>query len=121
MSGIVRRHDQIAIIVCNPIRHVRHYTQEEIKGVIVNFSSDDLYLGAISWGNVRGGHVNRNIPKVFPAHSSTGEIVLLTLDINRDDIDPVENMVVGRFGFQYSDASGTRYATESGVFQLLLQ
>ena len=124
MSGVIKRVDQIAIIICNPVRHVRHYTLEEIRGVIINFSPDDLYIGAKSWGSVQGrirGNAHPEIPKVLAAHSSTGEIVLLTLEINREDIDPYENMIVGRFGFQYYDAARNNYATEAALFQLLLQ
>lgn len=117
--SIVKRLDQLCVIISNPIRHVRHYTLEEIKGVIINFSSEDLYIGAKSWGNV-SGKVSAAIPNKINAHSSTGEILLLTVEINRDQIDPIENMVIGTFGLQYHDRSGNNYATEKAVFQLLL-
>ncbi|HEY0763006.1 MAG TPA: hypothetical protein VGD61_11615 [Pyrinomonadaceae bacterium] len=62
-------------------------------------------------GGLRG-YPHPYIPNVLLAHSSTGEIVLLTLEINRDEIDPYENLILGGFGFQYSDAAGKSYATE---------
>ena len=124
MSAVIQRVDQIAITIRNPSRHVRHYTPEEIRGVIINFSPEDLYIGAISSGSPLGGlrgHPHPDIPKVLPAHSSTGEIVLLTLEINRDEIDPYENLILGSFAFQYSDAAGKSYATERALFHLLLR
>lgn len=124
MSSVTKRLDQIAIVICNPTRHVMHYTLEEIKGVIINFSSEDLYVGSKSWGSLLGrvqAHVHPDFPNVLPAHSSTGEIVLLNLEINRNDVDPYDNMILGRFGFQYSDASGKSYAPESALFQLILR
>ena len=118
-----QRDDQFGVIITDPIQHVRHYTVAEIRGVIVNFSSEELYVGSIGFGgtgNVRG-KANPHIPKTLPAHSSTGEILLLTVEINIDDFDPIENMKVCDFHFDYADSSGGRYRIPRALFQLILQ
>lgn len=127
MSFPVQRVDQLSIVISNPTHQVRHYTIAEIKGEIINSSSEELYIGSKSWGfnSLCGpgipGKVNPNIPSVVSAHSTTGEIRLLTLEINIDAFDAVENMTVGNFSLEYHDSSGTRYRTAPALFHLILQ
>lgn len=120
MSFPVKRVDQLCVVISDPILLVQHYTLVDIKGVIINFSSEELYIGSTSWGGVTG-KLNPNITNTLPAHSDTGEIVLLTLEINRDDIDPIENMIIGNFILNYNVSSGERYTTAPALFQLILQ
>jgi hypothetical protein len=98
----------------------RHYSLVDVKGVIVNFSSEQLRLGS-PLGMNASGPFNNAIPQVLPAHSATGELVLFQMQINRDDFDPIENMKVGSLAFEYADAKGTKYRTEPVVFQIILQ
>jgi hypothetical protein len=119
MSFPVNRVDQLCIVISEPIQHVKHYTIVEIRGVLVNFSSEELYVVGISSGGI-AGKVSKSMPSVMPAHSATGEILLLTIEVNRDEFDPIENMVIGNIRLQYSGASGAMYLTAPALFQLIL-
>ncbi|MGA9997416.1 MAG: hypothetical protein WBP93_18500 [Pyrinomonadaceae bacterium] len=127
MSFPVKRADQACVIISEPILYVKHYTIVEVKGVFVNFSPEDIYIAATGFGLVPQATPgikavgNQNTPSTLAAHSSTGEILLITLEINRDAFDPIENMMIGTYHLQYTDSSSASYLTAPALFQLLLQ
>ena|SRR5947209_18467010 len=94
---------------------------------LVNFSSEDIHIVSRGFGvglQATPGiktKENRNLPNMLPAHSSTGEILLMTLEINRDGFEAIENMMIGSYHFGYTDSSGTMYQTAPALFQLILQ
>ncbi len=126
MSFPNKRVDQVCVVISEPFLQVKHYTIAEVRGVVVNFSSDEIYiadrgmsLGPQSPPGITN-KVNPDIPSILPAHSSTGEILLITLEINRDSFDAIENMMVGSIILHYTDSSRTMYQTAPALFQLLL-
>lgn len=114
------RSDQLCVIIKSPIMHVAHYSLVEVKGVLVNFSSEQLRLGSHLGMNLMGT-LNTGIPNMLAPHTSTGEMVLFQLQVNRDEFDPIENMKVGSLAFEYFDEKGTKYRTEPSVFQVILR
>jgi hypothetical protein len=114
------RSDQLCVVIKSPIMHVSHYSIVDVKGVVVNFSSEQITLGSHLGMNL-SGTLNIGIPKVLGPHTSTDEIVLFQLRVDRDEFDPIENMKVGSLAFEYFDEKDTKYRTEPAVFQVILQ
>lgn len=117
---IVERSDQLIIVLNNPTQKVKHFSLVEIKGCIVNLSSDTLIIISKSFSTYCKGRLNPNIPNVFPPKFSTDELILLTIEIDKNEIDPIENMFVGNIRLQYRDSSEKMYLTAPALFQLYL-
>lgn len=122
-----QRVDQLCVVISNPVLQVRHNTNVEIRGLIVNFSPQELHVIAHGWGLSPvaepgiPGQASPSFPSVLPARQATAEMTLLTLQINLDAFDAIENMMVGNIYIQYGDASGAMFKTAPALFQLILQ
>jgi hypothetical protein len=117
----MNRVDQIGIIISNPFQTSRHYSIVEVNGLIVNFSNETLYITSHSYSSSCKSRMNPNIPKELLAHSSTEIINLLTIEFNKNDIDPVENVNLGHIQLQYRNSSGESFITSPTLFSIFLQ
>lgn len=117
---IVERSDQLVIVLNNSVQKVKHFSLVEIKGCIANLSSDNLIIVSKSFSTYCRGRINPHIPNIFPPNFSTDELILLTIEIDKNAIDPIENMFVGNIRLQYRDSSEKMYLTAPALFELYL-
>lgn len=118
---IVERDDQLNVIINNPKQSAKHYSLVEVRGIIINTSDEEIHIVAHSWSNVQStSRIGQDIPSAVPPKFETQELVLLTIEVNKDDIDPIEDMFQGSFKLQYADGSGVNYITKPALFEVSL-